>query len=222
MKKFKKMIWGLCFIVIGLLLCFKALGIMDFNIFFKGWWTLFIIIPCFIGLFDGELFGNFVGLFLGFSLLCGAQGWISYGVIAKLIFPVILVFIGISILWKEMFLKSNKEEFKKVTISDENCVTSVFSSQRVCPGKNYSGSNVEAIFGSVELDLRDTDLNKETFINVNAIFGGVTILVPNNVLVKVKSTPIFGGVDNKVKSLESASKTIFVDATSVFGGVDIK
>lgn len=222
MKKVKKLLWGLCFILIGVILGLNALGIMNINIFFDGWWTLFIIIPCFIGLFEGEFCGNLIGLFVGISLLGASQGWFSFGTVLKLILPVALVIIGISILMREILGTKVEEGIKKIKTEDLETITAVFGGQRVSPEKDFNGSDVEAIFGSVELDLRKTSLKKETAIKVNAIFGGVTILLPNDVNVKVKATPIFGGVDNKIRNNEENKKTIYVDATSVFGGVEIK
>ena len=47
--------------------------------------------------------------------------------------------------------------------------------------------------------------------------------MPDNVNVKVKSTPIFGGVDNKVRINKGENiPTIYVNALCMFGGVDIK
>ena len=54
MKKFGNVLWGIVLIIIGLIIGGNALGITDINIFFDGWWTMFIIIPCFIGLFKEE------------------------------------------------------------------------------------------------------------------------------------------------------------------------
>ena len=51
MKKIGNILWGVVLIIIGLIIGGNALGITHINIFFNGWWTLFIIIPCFIGLF---------------------------------------------------------------------------------------------------------------------------------------------------------------------------
>ena len=48
------MIWGIIFIIIGLVLGVNALGIAKIDIFFDGWWTLFIIIPCLVGLFKEQ------------------------------------------------------------------------------------------------------------------------------------------------------------------------
>ena len=72
MDKLNRILWGLVFIVLGVVVALNALDIINFNIFFNGWWTLIIIIPCFIGLFDVNnkgKFGNFVGLIIGIVLL---------------------------------------------------------------------------------------------------------------------------------------------------------
>ena len=69
MEKIKKLLWGLFFIVLGLVIGLNSLGITDINVFFKGWWTLFIIVPSFIGLFDDEdKTGNLIGLVIGVVL----------------------------------------------------------------------------------------------------------------------------------------------------------
>ena len=72
MKKISNLLWGLIFILVGVVFGLNALGISDINIFFNGWWTLFIIVPCFIGLFnDDDKSGNLIGLIIGICLLLG-------------------------------------------------------------------------------------------------------------------------------------------------------
>ena len=68
------------------------------------------------------------------------------------------------------------------------------------------------------MDLRRAKLEKDTTIIASAIFGGIEILVPSDVCVKVKSTPIFGGVSNRVSHRGDAKVTIYVEAFSMFGG----
>ena len=100
MKKFRNILWGLVLILIGLVFGGNALGITDINIFFAGWWTLFIIVPCFIGLFkENEKTGNIIGLLIGIALLLACQDIIDFDIIAKLWFPAILICIGISIIF---------------------------------------------------------------------------------------------------------------------------
>ena len=47
MKDYTKYIIGFLLIFIGLILGLNAFGITNINLFFSGWWTLFIIIPSF-------------------------------------------------------------------------------------------------------------------------------------------------------------------------------
>lgn len=89
--------------------------------------------------------------------------------------------------------------------------------------KSLHGANLDAVFGSVELDLSKAIIKKDQVINANAIFGGVEIRVPSGVNIKVKSTPIFGGVDNKTKTEYNESlPTLYINSIAIFGGVEIK
>ncbi len=56
-----------------------------------------------------------------------------------------------------------------------------------------------AVFGGVDLNLKDARIYHDVVINVTSVFGGGEILVPPNVKVKVSSLPIFGGVSNRPK-----------------------
>ena len=49
MKKLSNVLWGIILILIGVVIGCNVLGIISIKIFFRGWWTLLIIIPCFIG-----------------------------------------------------------------------------------------------------------------------------------------------------------------------------
>ena len=46
MNKISNLLWGCIFIVVGVIFGLNALNITSINIFFDGWWTLFIIVPC--------------------------------------------------------------------------------------------------------------------------------------------------------------------------------
>lgn len=114
MKKFGNVLWGVVLIIIGLIIGGNALGVTNINIFFDGWWTLIIIIPCFIGLFkDDEKTGSLIGLLIGVALLLGCQNILNFDLIWKLIFPTILVIIGLSIIFKDILGGKVNSEIKK-------------------------------------------------------------------------------------------------------------
>ena len=115
MKKFGNVLWGLVLIVVGGIFGLNALGITDINIFFDGWWTLFIIVPTFIGLVtDNDKIGNLIGLIIGLIMLFACRGLFDFKLIWKLILPLIFVIIGLSLIFKNNINKEVNEKIKKL------------------------------------------------------------------------------------------------------------
>lgn len=74
MKKIENTVIGLILIIIGVIIGLNAFHITNIDLFFDGWWTLFIIVPCFFGLFkDQDKTGNIIGLIVGIYLLLYCQ-----------------------------------------------------------------------------------------------------------------------------------------------------
>lgn len=227
MKKFGNVLWGIVLIGIGLIIGGNALGITNINIFFDGWWTMFIIIPCFIGLFkDNEKTGNLIGLLIGVALLLACQDILDFNLIWKLAFPAILVAVGISIIFKDVIGGKVNDEIKKLNEkrSGENSYCATFAGQDVnFDNQKFTGADLTAVFGGIECDLRNAIIDSDVVINASSTFGEIDIYVPSNVKIKIKSTPIFGGVSNKANTkVDENSHTIYINSTTVFGGVEIK
>ncbi len=227
MKKFKNVLWGVVLVLLGIIIGGNALGITNIDIFFDGWWTLFIIVPCAIGLFnDNEKTGNVIGLIIGIALLLACQDIINFEVVGKLWLPVILICIGLSIIFKDTIGGKVNKEIKKLnenkTNQNEYCAT--FSGQDVkFDGEQFTGADLTAVFGGVKCDLRKAIIESDTVINTSSIFGGIDIYVPENVKVKVKSSSIFGGVSDEKRHCENAeAHTVYINATCLFGGVEVK
>ena len=227
MKKFGNVLWGIILIIIGLIIGGNPLGITNINIFFDGWWTLFIIIPCFIGLLkEDEKTGNLIGLLIGAALLLGCQNILDFDLIWKLAFPTILIIIGLSIIFKDNLGGKVSSEIKKLNEkrNGENSYCATFSGQNVnFDGEKFTGADLTAIFGGVKCDLRKAIIESDVVINASSTFGGIDIYVPSNVKIKTKSTSIFGGVENKANTTEDEnSHTIYINGTALFGGVEVK
>lgn len=132
--KTKNILLGLLLVALGLIFGLNALGLTDIDVFFDGWWTLFIIVPCTVGLFrERDKTGNLIGLTIGVLLLLVCQDFLSFGTILKLIFPAILVIAGLSIIFKgalgdraaHQFINAHKNDVG----SGEYCST--FSGQKL-------------------------------------------------------------------------------------------
>lgn len=224
MKKIGSLIWGILLLIVGLIFGLNAMEITDINIFFRGWWTLFIIIPSLIGVIkESYKVGNYIWLLIGIVLLLSAQGIINFSTIWKLALPTILVIIGLSIIFKDVVGSKINDKIKELNKQGKTEYYATFSGEELTfTGSEFKGASLNAIFGGIDINLKDAVIEEDIVINSTAVFGGVDILVPNNVNVKVKSSSIFGGTDNKMTENKENVPTIYVKAFNLFGGTEIR
>ena len=134
--------------------------------------------------------------------------------------------IGVSFIFKDIFQTRVNEKIKKLNsekVNGENFCATFGSVKEDFNGQEFKGANLDAIFGGVEIDLSEAIINHDQVINASSVFGGIDIKAPKNVNIKIKSTPIFGGVSNKIKTRFNENfPTIYINAFCLFGGVDIK
>lgn len=226
MKNYTKYIIGFLLIFIGLILGLNAFGITNINLFFSGWWTLFIIIPSLVGLInDKEKTSSLIFLIIGVWLFLAERDLIEYELLIKLLLPVILISIGLLLVFKDV-LSINGKEIKKINANNKesNNYIAVFGSQDLkFEDEKVENLDLKSLFGGIKLDLRDAKIEKDIVINTLSVFGGIDIYVPDDVKVKVSSTPFFGGVEVKRKKQSSNKEiTIYLNSVCIFGGVDVK
>lgn len=225
MKNLSRVLWGIVLIFIGVIWGLNRTGVAEINIFFDGWWTLFIIVPSAISFFEkgNNKISSLIFLIIGVLLLLAAQGLFEFEILWEILLPAIVILIGLSLIFGHKVDFNVKEKTKCLNSDDTESIFAAFGEQNVNKaGENFEKANLNAIFGSVKLDLREAKLEKETVIGAWAIFGGIEILVPKDCIVKVKGTPIFGGISNERKNNEDAKKTIYIEGYAVFGGIEIK
>lgn len=227
MKKSRNVMWGIVLIIIGVILGGNALEIFNINLFFDGWWTLFIIVPSLIGIFtDYDKKGNVISFIIGILLLLACNGVFNFELVWKLILPIIIIFIGLSMVFKDTFSKEVNNKIKKLNngLSSDEGYSAMFSSQNInFDNEEFKSTNLNAVFGGIKFDLKNAIIKEDVVINASSIFGGIDIYVPDNCKVKIKSNSIFGGVSNNKKyNSKDGNYTIFINATCMFGGVQIK
>jgi len=225
MKNINNLLWGLVLIILGIIFGLNSLEITNINIFFNGWWTLFIIVPCFINLFEEkDKTGDIICLVIGVALFLGCQDIIRFELIWKLMIPAILVMVGISLIFKDAINTSFKQHIKKLNKANGKEYCSTFGEQTIdFSNEDFKGCSISSVFGGVKCDLREAIIKEDVIINASSIFGGITIRVPDDINVKISSTPIFGGVsDERKKKTKDGKVTLYIKATCMFGGIDIK
>ncbi len=214
---------GIVLIVLGIYLVLNM--IFDFSIDLSGAWTLFIIVPCIIALKkEGFKPMPAIGLGIGIAFLLSARDIISFSTCIKIMIPVALIIWGASILLNGKTIRKRIADNGSPSASDLPEYSAIFSEQRIlCNNEVYAGATINAIMGSALLDLRNAYISEDVVTNCSAIFGGITISVPDNVNVSVSCIPVFGGIDNRTaKRSIPGAPTIYVNATCMFGGIDIR
>lgn len=227
MKRAKAIMWGIAFVLLGIILGINALDLFQMNIFFDGWWTLLIIVPCFIGVFtDRDKTGNLIGIALGVFLLLCSQKILSFELVLKLLFPLIIVLIGLKMIFSSFKSGKSAKIMRDVAESGAkvHAVSAVFCSENIIyHGEEFTSADLNAVFGKVTYDLRTAYIPKDCVIKTSAVFGSINLLLPANVNVKTNTTSIFGGVSDKDHDNSKANTvTVYIEGMTLFGGVDIK
>jgi len=223
------MMLGTILIAAGIIIFGNIYGYWHLNLFFAGWWTLFIIIPGLVGMVQGGLnFGNALMVLVGAMLLLGQQGIINHDQVFQLLFPLILIMLGVFIFIGSHNSKKTFPGRSGGTEQNNNEDTpnyiAAFSSNEI---KNISsclqGGSATAIMGSIILDLRSTVISSNITFNTTAMMGSVEVLVPPGVRLRVTGLPMFGS--NKITKISPTDESlplITFNCLSLFGSTEIK
>ena len=85
-------------------------------------------------------------------------------------------------------------------------------------------AQVEAIFGNIELDLREAAFTPGvTELHVKAIFGNVEIAVPADISVEVHGSGVFGNFEGSTRTTSDPdTPTLRIKGSAIFGSVVVK
>ncbi len=213
-------IFGLILVLLGLLWVLSNLDIIDFR--FHKWWPLILIALGLINLVGYRKINNPTALILialGAIFILATHNILEWHEIWKF-WPFILIIIGFSIL----FGRKGKRIEKTVDVDEINGSAVFGSFERKITNKNFRGGSVAAVFGGAEVDLRLAEMGKDgAVIEAQAVFGGVTILIPESWPVETYASAIFGGIENSAVNKETKEgKRLIIKASATFGGVEIK
>lgn len=195
--------------IVGILIIGNTFSIWNIDVFFKGWWTLFIILPALETLlFQNSKSASFYALLLGVELLLYNQGIINFNVLWKTLLAFFIVLVAIS-LFISLF---KKDQFVKARVRSVPLYIGIFgeTDEKVIDD-SFEGCTCISVFGSVLLDLRDSNLKNDIYIKSKSVFGGVDIFLPEGVNVITSGLSILGGTENKIKkSLNKGKKKILM------------
>jgi predicted membrane protein len=147
------------------------------------------------------------------------------------IWPILLIATGLMLIWGAIEARRRPSVplgggDPRTTLSEAAIFGGI---ERRVTSQDFQGGHINAIFGGVEIDLTDANMQAdEATLEINAIFGGVEIRVPETWQVAFRGTPIFGGIADKTRIGRTTDlsdprrKVLVLTGAVIFGGVEIK
>jgi len=145
----------------------------------------------------------------------------------NLFWPSIFIIIGV------IFIFSKRRGWSSVSTSsavgdDYIDYVNIFSGgERQIVSQNFRGGKVTAIFGGSEIDLTRANLAPgRSELELACIFGGATIIVPDEWFVTIEVTPVLGGFGDSRKlnpgRTVDNTKQLVIKGAVIFGGGEVK
>ncbi|OFY65709.1 MAG: hypothetical protein A2Y71_06990 [Bacteroidetes bacterium RBG_13_42_15] len=145
----------------------------------------------------------------------------------NMFWPSIFIIVGV------IFIVSRRRGWNAVTtkgvIGDDWVdYVNVFSGgERQIVSQNFKGGKITAIFGGIELDLTKAGLAPGiSYLEIACVFGGATLIVPDDWHITIEVTPVLGGFTDSRKlspgRTVDPSKHLVVKGAVVFGGGEVK
>jgi predicted membrane protein len=219
-------IFGAIVLILGVLLLLRTTGIYDTGQLLKYIPSLFIL----LGIYAlwrskfSSLSGPIILIVIFTTLQLLVLDLISWESIASW-WPLLIIFMGIGILadrrGRSSVLRKDAETVDLFTVFGG--VGSTNNS------RNFRGGDITAIFGGVDLDLRDSSIEiSPARMNVVSLFGGIDIKIPERWQVEMDVLPILGGAEDERprssarRENDSEKPDLIVTGFVAFGGLSIK
>jgi len=228
-RRMKKYVFGVIAILAGLVLLGTNTGFIphDWKSVIFSWQMLLIAIGI-ISLFGKESYiPGIILILIGGIFIIPKFTMLPFSV-HNLFWPAILIALGLIVLFKGFSRHSFRMREQDLKLEDGYIhEEAIFggTKQRVTH-QNFKGGKISCVFGGVEVDLTQAALAPgEHVLEISAIFGGASLIVPPDWKIILKNSSFLGGFEDKrrmVKENPDPSKVLIIKAEAIFGGGEIK
>ena len=227
---YQGIIWGGAVLAVGLILLLDHMGVVSADHLWRFWPMLLIV--------------------AGASHLSepGRRAWgamlLVVGVLFQLdtlrvihfrwadLWPLLIICVGLMMIWSA--IETRRARANPAVAGDTASfmnATAIFGGveRRITSG-TFSRGTLSALFGGGEIDFHGADMDgDQAILEVNAIFGGAEIRVPENWTVEFRGQTIFGGYSDTTRTGVASGtdgapkrKVLILTGTILFGGVEVK
>jgi predicted membrane protein len=220
-------IFGGIVCLVGVLLLLDHLGFISVDHLWRFW----PVIPMAIGAAHltepGRRQWGAIVLLVGTLFLLDSLGILHFH--WSELWPLVIIGVGGVMIWNSI-----AGQRRRGAIPDSEAMMNahaIFSGiERRITAKDFRFGRVSAVFGGVELDFHEADIDGDRAeLEVNAIFGGAEIRVPEHWRVEAQNQVVFGGLSDETRTANRkddtttpGTKVLIISGTITFGGVEVK
>jgi predicted membrane protein len=227
---------GLTIILLGFFLLMNSMNILPFGPIVARFGLPTALIA--IGLIqlsrsrggDGNIGGLFFILF-GTLFFLSRLAYFNFS-FARVIWPAILIWIGISLVMKRSRGQTVERPRRPGSLgTDETADSSDFiygtailgGFNRKCYSQQFRGGDLTAIMGGGKVDLREARMQAdEAVLDIFTVMGGMEIQIPTDWVVEQRFTPILGGFEDKTTQAPGTNpKRLALHGTTLMGGISV-
>ena len=214
---------AIAIIIVGAIFLLQTLNIMHLGHFVGDWWPLILVVVGFLKLQGSDRRNGAVLFIAGLIFLLATLDIINWGSLFRL-WPLLILYVGFT-----MLMQSKGKPglmFSRVDSTDDAYiqVSALFGGvEKIAHSDSFKGANIMAVFGGVDLDLRQVKaVEAGCVLNITVLFGGAELIVPEDWNVIITGSPIFGGLEDKTRGSAKSDTNVTVNCTIAFGGLEIK
>lgn len=209
------LVFGFILLIAGALFLLDNLNIVEVEGFFH-WWPVVLIA---IGL------GEWVeGSSIGAAIWIGVGSWFllynfDYLRVSpfEVFWPALLTIIGLILVWQAL---TNEPGDRPRSMSAFALMSGNVQRSSAEP---VDAIQATAVMGGCALDLRKIRTGeRETVIDVFALWGGIEITIPEGWALELRVTPILAGVEDSTAPPAPDAPVVLIRGTIVMGGAEVK
>jgi len=226
-----KIFTGVLIVLFGVLFLLRRIGLEV-----PGWvfsWRIMLIAIGLVVLYKHNFrnFGGYVLITIGSVFII--NDYYRDLIDVSLLFPIFIILFGVVMIGKSLKIFEKKktqrlsaEEEPNLEDGDFVEATAIFGNvKKNVVSKDFKGGDLTTVFGGIQLNLIKADIEGPVTISSDIVFGGMKLYIPPTWDLKIETTAIFGGVEDKRPILDDATidpnKTITLTGNCIFGGIEI-
>jgi predicted membrane protein len=223
---------GLLIIALGVLYLLDNLNILSFSVSYVifSWPMVITVVGLSIFLNARRKFFGLMVFLVGLFLLV-IRAFPDVNIDANIVWPIIVIAVGLSLLFQRSHVFDHSQgglfRHKSENIDKIDDVAVFGGGEKSIRSDNFQGGSITAIFGGSQIDFVGCKLGEgRQYIDIVAIFGGTTLIVPKEWNVVLDIFPIFGGFSKKGYRMfdteTDKSRTLVIKGVVIFGGGEVR